>query len=210
MSAYHGLARAFFLVTALRGSVAVKISRNVYAVSVVLAQPRCRMCWSSLQRRGRRDRQYCSEKCRKRRYYVKRKHEKLPPDFYLRLDMLYNLVSMAASRVPQPATPADLALAVRRQIGAPFYVEWLPRLCARSGCVYPLRPHTRRDRAFCSNPCRQRAYRHAKRSASPCPGAGSPTLEVSVAKPGESRTGPRADPEPAPGTAPTTRRAAPT
>lgn len=128
------------------------------------ADLRCRQCWSILEQDGRRDRRYCSGRCKRRAYYVRKRNARVAPHFPHKRAALYNIASMALHRVSEPASPADLALAIRREFRYPFHIDWLPPLCARSGCVNPLPPFSRKDRAFCSNACRQRAYRHARRS----------------------------------------------
>jgi len=144
-----------------------ELAVTLYDAPVAATGRPCQMCGSPLPARSRRDRKYCSDGCRQRRYYINRRYGDKYPDIYpVRKSLLYSLLYSVARRLEEPVSPAHIALEVRREFRIPFQVEWLPRLCARLGCGVPVNPNSRNDRAFCSNACRQRAYRHARRGGS--------------------------------------------
>ena len=149
----------------LGGPQPSELAVTLYGVTVSVAELRCQMCRVALPTGGRKDKRYCSDSCRQRRYYRNRKLADIGLNVYAGRRQLYTVTHMMAQRLPEPVLPAHLALAIRREFRVAFHVEWLPKLCARLGCGMPVSPNDRSDRAFCSNACRQRAHRHARRGA---------------------------------------------
>lgn len=151
----------------IEGSQPSGLAVTLYNVPVAASERGCLACGALLPEWSRRDRKYCSDSCRQRQHYKKWRFGGIDPDRCVRQqNMRYSLVYSAARRLQEPVSPGDIALEIRRELRMPFQVERLPNLCARLGCGVPVDPNSRNDRAFCSNACRQRVYRHARRSGS--------------------------------------------
>lgn len=140
---------------------------TLYAMAIPEAghQRHCQTCRSLLPVSSRHDRRYCSNKCRQHRYDSALRYVAANDILAMFRVASFLRVSSVVPSLAAPVLPSHITLALMQKHNIRFPEESLPRLCARFGCGFPLDPSARSNRAYCSNACRQRAYRHARRSA---------------------------------------------